>query len=809
MKSPKKRSKCVRGIGSIQGIESLEGRLLFSSATLDNGVIALKADADQNNTFIVRLMSDGQIFASAANISTYVPSDEVQTVIVYQGNQNDRVFVGANVSTPVEVMAPDGTTSFALPGQRTDLAPPATSANQPSATDPAAGTSPGGTASAPPADTISIPTVPPATGTTPAADPGSAGTAPAVTPSSSAPSSGSDSPVASSTAIPSIFNPTTGTGSIDGSTPLIALFGPTTMPTVASGGSPDPSNPGNILPSIVTPTTIVPVDPNAPAPVITVTDGASILPGESVHVEAVDSSFGNGDILHSTISWNFGDAGSSYNTIAGFNAAHAYDTPGTYTVTLTITNQDGLSGTAIQQVTVLQDSRPAIYVSASGDDSNDGSTPNDPVQSVARVNQLITSNTRILFHDGDTFASADTLYINGLSDVYIGSYGQGAQPVIMYNGPTGYNQIVYIENSSEGITIQGLTFDSIYSDFHFDDAIPSGIRLTGSNITIRNNTFLDVLDGMDLQNQPSNVLIQDNSAPSLTGLRAYFTWVQGTDIAIVGNTVVNSTREHIVRVAGATRIQIADNNLSNVSGAAWGDPEDGIKGAITIQYGMYAYVTGNTVPSGPVTLGPLTLSSAGPQSNSLAIFDMSVFENNTFDDGVLIQPGAHNAVFRNNVLYQTADPGFYINAFENLYGRQVQNVSFLNNTVIDSGQTGGFLKLVSGVALNLVMDGNLFVAPNLITGDDQAVVYVSDTSLQSFTEIKNNIWPVPQVYNYALGGYFYVAASAGLQSGYLTPAAWEALGLPVGDVYSNVTLSGTAQVTIDGVTGGANLPISQ
>ena len=42
-----------------------------------------------------------------------------------------------------------------------------------------------------------------------------------------------------------------------------------------------------------------------------------------MNVQALGSSFGSGTALNSTIAWDFGDPGSKYNTLVGFNAAHA------------------------------------------------------------------------------------------------------------------------------------------------------------------------------------------------------------------------------------------------------------------------------------------------------------------------------------------------------------------------------------------------------------------------------------------------------------------------------------------------------
>ena len=55
---------------------------------------------------------------------------------------------------------------------------------------------------------------------------------------------------------------------------------------------------------------------------------------------------------------------------------------------------------------------------------------------------------------------------------------------------------------------------------------------------------------------------------------------------------------------------------------------------------------------------------------------------------------------------------------------------------------------------------------------------------------------------WANGGYFYVASSPGLQSGYLTPAAWAATGYASGDIYQNVTLVNSYNINMNGQTYG-------
>jgi hypothetical protein len=61
--------------------------------------------------------------------------------------------------------------------------------------------------------------------------------------------------------------------------------------------------------------------------------------------------------------------------------------------------------------------------------------------------------------------------------------------------------------------------------------------------------------------------MQRCTAPSVTGVRSYMIYVQGSDFVIVGDTVANSTREHCLRVDGADRVLIAYNDLNNLDRA--------------------------------------------------------------------------------------------------------------------------------------------------------------------------------------------------------------------------------------------------
>src|SRR5207249_3748101 len=125
-----------------------------------------------------------------------------------------------------------------------------------------------------------------------------------------------------------------------------------------------------------TPTTQAPTTPTTPNPdatdptaVITSVPSINVV-GQAIHVQALNSTLGGGTALTAKFEWDFGDDGSKYNNLVGFNAAHIYDKAGTYTITLTVTNEGGKSDSVTRTVSIAADNRKTIYVDANGSDSN-------------------------------------------------------------------------------------------------------------------------------------------------------------------------------------------------------------------------------------------------------------------------------------------------------------------------------------------------------------------------------------------------------------------------------------------------------
>jgi hypothetical protein len=137
----------------------------------------------------------------------------------------------------------------------------------------------------------------------------------------------------------------------------------------------------------------------------------------------------------------------------------------------------------------------------------------------------------------------------------------------------------------------------------------------------------------------------------------------------------------------------------------------------------------------------------------------------------------------------------------------VQNVYIEHNTVTEPSVWGGLLSINDGEAQGIHIDNNLFVDPNYVTGAGAGFIKTDENDMNSFAEIKDNVWSIPaSVNSWAQGGYFFESSDTGSQAGWLTPAEWEATGIPTGDVYENVNLGATYSVNVDGFTAGSYLP---
>jgi hypothetical protein len=491
----------------------------------------------------------------------------------------------------------------------------------------------------------------------------------------------------------------------------------------------------------------------------------------------VNSSLGSGSPQNALYKWDFGDSGSAYNTLNGFNASHFYENSGTYKVTLTLTNQAGKTNSTSVTITVSSNSRKKVYVSNSGSDSNSGSQ-SSPLKTWGKAASLYssTSNVEVLFERGDTFDASTVFNVNG-DNVVVGAYGSGSKPIIRWTANvSGYPSIV--SPGGDSVTIRDLSFTSTVSN------MPQAIHPSGNNITVLNNDFHKQGYAINANGRPDGFLVQGNSSPDANGIKSYFIWGEGTDHVYLDNTVANSNEEHVIRVVSADRVLIWDNNLTNTTGQVSGD--DTPKGTLTLHKGSYYWVSRNHLSDGPVAIGPL--GNGDGLSDTAGRFRYGVLDGNVLDTKMFVDHGAEHIMVRNNVV-KSADTALLIEGYNSQYSRTTVDVAILNNTFINTASTGRAV-MVEKDASSVTLVNNLYVASNLTTGSGQsASVYVEDSDLSEFKLIDNNVWANASATLWAQNGQNYVYPSWSNQSGYKDSSEWNGMS-PVGtDVFSDVSVS--------------------
>ena len=183
--------------------------------------------------------------------------------------------------------------------------------------------------------------------------------------------------------------------------------------------------PGVILPPAGSPTAKFTVTPTPVVVGVSATfDGSASEPG--IGASRIDS-----------YSWNFGDG----DTAAGARVGHRFDAAGTYLVTLTVTNDRGISASTSQSVTVQAAGEPQAVFTVSPDEISVGETA---------------------FFNASTSTAADGRTITSYQwDFGDGTQGTGASPQHVYATANTYTVTLTVrddlgqeDSATQSVTIE-------------------------------------------------------------------------------------------------------------------------------------------------------------------------------------------------------------------------------------------------------------------------------------------------------------------------------------------------------------------
>ena len=390
--------------------------------------------------------------------------------------------------------------------------------------------------------------------------------------------------------------------------------------------------------------------------------------------------------------WDFGDPssgvwgtdGKSKNMAKGGIAAHVFETPGNYNVSLTIRNQEGI--VAVKYFVIYVDDpdefyagNKTVYVNPEGDKLFPGA-PERAIKidtnNLSEVTQYVTVGRRILFKRGCTWTTP------GLSGwpannrpVTIGAYGSGERPIIVINSGVFLSlndkrdwrimDLDFKDPSRKNGTFGGVSnMQRILllriKTRGFDDGIGWGHWNDSALITIDQMAIVDC----DLAEAQVNVV-----------------YIGSERLALLGNRIQNANESHVVRVWQAYRSVISNNIISGSS--------------LQTTDGRHA----------------LKLHGPGPDEVFTAVPDTSYLEKRT--DYCIVSDNIFGSSGPWPVTIGPADSG---------HGAIVSNIVFERNRII--AEFGS--QSTTPVQLSLLVSGQVFtIRNNIIDGTNASTGYTA------------------------------------------------------------------------------------
>lgn len=432
--------------------------------------------------------------------------------------------------------------------------------------------------------------------------------------------------------------------------------------------------------------------------------------------------------------WDFGDptagtwtnSGKSKNEATGFVAAHVFETPGTFQVRLDVTDNTGSMRTYQQTITVQDPevvfanssadaAERTIYVSASGNDSNNGSF-NRPVQTWSRARTMLFASNgprRVLLRRGDTFTHASGNTVNGRTGPFqIGAYGSGANPVINSSDSSG--GVLVLDATATDVRIMDVEM--------FGNTAGPCIRPGNNTLALRcrMSNFGNGVTTSEAHGLKQGVVIADSSIDNNDRYGIYFNF--GQHDAFLGNLIDDVNGEHLVRCYLTHSLvqhnifrngHPAKHQLKFVGYFPTGNPDRAV--GTPTETVEFSIISDNTFErSGPiqwmVALGPV--DNTKDQRMQDVIFERNLLRADSGTEAMLYANN-HYITVRNNVFDASLKPE--VNAIR-ITNRGVEpppvGYNVLNNTFYTSSTGAMTCVQVDAVASQTTVRNNFGAIPS-------------------------------------------------------------------------------------------------
>jgi hypothetical protein len=447
-----------------------------------------------------------------------------------------------------------------------------------------------------------------------------------------------------------------------------------------------------------------------------------------------------GDEAKESEFWSFGarTGVKSKNKEIGPVGGHVYETPGTYTITLTVLDAFGGINTITQQITisdpdVVYAGTKTICYSSTGDFTG---APTGATQITENSwsdiwnNALIlnSADKRLLLRTSDVF-DVDAV-VNSkvdIKNIVIGSFGTGAKPEIRYAAASSSGYVINVGGNSEAQYLDNVTV--------FGLSITNPTGMTGKRFANSNNRSA----ANTIESTKGRMCFIDIDCDKVTPFN-----IQGFGNAVVGCTATNiqvsagshglghnglfhgnarmfyfdgndldndGTAEHVVRIQGHKDVFVGNSNLINPGGTkhCLALRGDGMSDSLSTWVASKTYSVGSVVePTTPNDAVYRAVLVSGTSQSSATEPTWTTTIGDRFVDGGITW----------ECMLNTSDSGnfAYISGFAN-----VQNILFdVNKT------TTGVITTMMQIAPNAnsayepiedVLVNGCYFGPNLSTGD--------------------------------------------------------------------------------------------
>lgn len=423
-------------------------------------------------------------------------------------------------------------------------------------------------------------------------------------------------------------------------------------------------------------------DPNGSFDTFITSSRTSGITPLSVNFDAIGNLNWN-EIDALDFAWDFGDG----NTFLGYLAAHVYENPGSYDVTLTVRDLQGNMEQFSETINV--NDADAHYTGTNtvcfANDNGWTGCPPGALQQIGNDFDALTNahkgdDKRLLYRRGDTFSNDAVISFSGIQGITIGDFGNSAhaKPIILtagdmfkaFSGGPANARYLNLDVRATGDNLLPL----IHTNTHYPHILVYGVEITDMGYLIDNADF-------------DNVVVKDSKFHSLQRYGSFLgqsdniaflnTEIEMDQVAVPDGTNgcsgASCAPEHGIRTQGGRNLLFNNMVITNVKD---------IKTDLSIRGSSEYVLVSDSIFEGVTTVEPQNAQSA--ENQRYVIFERNFYQEDTAGRNAF-EVSANDVTFRNNVILGAGRPEMIsIVNHANSGTARTRGIKVYHNSVVDA-----------------------------------------------------------------------------------------------------------------------------